>query len=163
MFFGDQYGWMAGYCGHLGIERMEMAVQGGGRMERFLMPIMEKVRRGNFWTYRVSPRAKGPLAVLFRPYEQPIIDVTKAQMLEFSKKAGWQKYMVHTWFCHHPAWDGRPCGACLTCRIAVRQSMAWRIPFHRRWSGAVDAALRPKLRPWLKPVWDMLKGWAGYP
>lgn len=57
----------------------------------------------------------------------PLLDLTKVDMLEAARRAGFDDLMELTWFCHLPTSSGRPCGFCRPCRWTVAEGLPYRV------------------------------------
>jgi hypothetical protein len=84
-------------------------------------------------THRIGPDAPNPDAWrVFGSFSFPLINTSRADMIEATRRNDWGGIMGLTWFCHRPPVDQRPCGFCNPCINAMREGFGWRIPRSRR-------------------------------
>jgi 7-cyano-7-deazaguanine synthase in queuosine biosynthesis len=125
MDLARQYDWLARYAKSKNLTDLELCVERGGGMYTFLK---ERVERTRFGTYRLKRGAAvGEGDEVFARFEFPILDYTKAQMRDLAKENGFLKILERSWFCHEPI-NGRPCGMCSPCVLAVEEGVGYRLP-----------------------------------
>ena len=59
--------------------------------------------------------------IVFKNFRFPIINVSKEQMLENSKKNGYDDILIQSWSCWFPV-KGKPCGKCPMCKHRIVSS-----------------------------------------
>jgi hypothetical protein len=141
-----QVEWLARWSLQEGIPHPELCVTSGGETGPLLTPHVKECRREGYTVYRVSPKARGGIPEIFRPFDLPLILQYKTDSLDPARRKGWIPYLERTCFCHHPTRRGGPCGICNTCKYAQEMGFAWRVPAHRRWLGRIVRPLRSALR-----------------
>ena len=122
---GPQFEWLARFCFHQNIEKIELGVELGGTnqinrelLAQFNMDTLElDGKKPDSDIYRV-----------FRYFRFPLILTTKLEMKKIAKENGFLDLMNLTWFCHTPI-KGRPCGRCNPCVGTIRDGLGYRIPW----------------------------------
>jgi len=64
---------------------------------------------------------------IYKYFRFPLLDFTKIDMLEHSKRRGYFDILNLSWFCFTPI-NGKPCGLCNPCKTAVHEGMDHRLP-----------------------------------
>lgn len=137
-FIGGQYEWLARLCAERRIAPMELAVHRDDKARELLVELIDATRT------QLDPRFAGdPRYELFRCFRFPLFDMTKRQMRNAAREAGFEELMNLTWFCHQPR-NGEPCGVCNPCIYTIEEGLGDRIPLR----GRIRHALRitPRLR-----------------
>lgn len=140
-FIGGQYEWLARYCRQHGIEGMELSIHRDDKARELLADLIDSGRD------RLDPKFAGDCRYeLFKSFRLPLFDVTKQQMLEQARLAGFEALMRLTWFCHRPR-HGNPCGTCNPCIYTIEEGLGERVPL----AGRIRYHLRvvPRVRHWL--------------
>ena len=106
---GSQYEFLARFAEEEGITGLELSVE----------------------KYRNKPTYEFGKTNMFKYFSFPLITTTKLEMQEAAKKHGFLDIMDETFFCHTPI-NGKPCGCCNPCRIALEEGLGRRLPFERR-------------------------------
>ncbi len=145
---GLQYEYLSGYARQrLGGRPLDLSIEKAVHPGAFdflgghVVPAPDSVGGG----YTLPPDVEGPLG-LFLPFRFPLLDLTKQDMEEAARQAGFVDLMALTWFCHTPH-RGQPCGQCSPCRDVVTEGLGWRLskrahvrrlllPAHRAVAGA---------------------------
>jgi len=127
---GDQYLWLASFCKHYRLEKLELSIQA-----RDIKDGISETLAYNLQESRITPDYKA----VFKYFSLPILNLTKREMREIAQEKDWMDIMELTWFCHHPIYHptkGRvACGICNPCRIAVSEGFGHKIPLVLRHSG----------------------------
>lgn len=132
---GSQYDWLARLARQQGLHALELSVEKrNSRVHRMLWQNTEPVRGAGGETFRLKARVTDPDLELFRHFAFPILHLTKQDLYERARHAGFLDLMRMTWFCHDPR-GGRPCGSCTPCLIAIGEGMGGGIPLLRRSRG----------------------------
>lgn len=135
---GSQYDWLARFASQHEVEHLELSIEKrDSRAFGMLWPNVERVEGRGGATYRLVEHPDNPNLELFRPFDFPILNRTKADLQAHADAHGWDGLMALTWFCHSPR-GGKPCGSCTPCLVALKEGMGNRIPHLRRF--------RPQLR-----------------
>ena len=131
---GIQYEWLSQYCYEYGISNMEICFETSidsedNIVKRIFGPIV-KVEDDCGYHYILDNKYKSTDAyLLFNNFKLAVFDNTKLEMQETSKFENFFNILEHTWFCHSPRRNNRPCGKCLPCRRVYREGLGWRLPF----------------------------------
>jgi hypothetical protein len=129
---GSQYDWLARFAAQQGLDRLELSVEKrDSRVCGLLRGNMEAVESRGGTTFRLAADPDNPDLELFRSFEFPILHLTKADLSAQAETKGWTELMELTWFCHDPR-DGKPCGMCTPCLVALEEGLGERIPRLRR-------------------------------
>ena len=144
---GIQYEWGARFARAEGLSGLELALIGGGHMAGIFEPYLHREQHGDDLICGIDPQHRGTdLYRLFGDYRFPLISITKTEMLEKARRDGFEDLMLSTVFCHSPRADGRPCGLCIPCGIAVDNGLGWRLPrgsrIRNRWQRRYREARR---------------------
>jgi hypothetical protein len=124
MDLARQYDWLARYAKSKNLTDLELSVERGGGIYSFLI---DKVERSQFGTYKIKPGvAVGEGEEVFARFEFPILEYTKSQMRDIAKEQGFIEILEKSWFCHEPI-NGRPCGMCSPCVLAVEEGVGYRL------------------------------------
>ena len=119
-----QYDWLARYAKSKTLTDLELCVEKDGGIYSYLK---EKVEQTSFGTYRLKRGiAVGEGGEVFARFEFPILEYTKAQMRDIAKEIGFIEILEQSWFCHEPI-NGRPCGMCSPCVLAVEEGVGYRL------------------------------------
>lgn len=125
---GVQYEWGARFARAEGLSELELSLIGGGHMFKVFGPYLEQRDAGNDIVWEFGKGHEGDdLYRLFKCYRFPLIFTTKQDMFAKAKQHGFDELMLLTVFCHTPRPDGRPCGVCIPCGIAVENGLGWRL------------------------------------
>ncbi len=106
---GSQYEYLARYAEEEGITGLELSVE----------------------KYRNKPTYAFEKTNMFKYFTFPLVNTTKLEMQEAAIKYGFLDLLDETFFCHTPI-NGKPCGCCNPCRIALEEGLGRRLPFERR-------------------------------
>jgi hypothetical protein len=125
---GVQYEWGARFARAEGLSELELSLIGGGHMFKVFGPYLEQRNAGNdiVWEFGKG-HEDADLYRLFKCYRFPLIFTTKQDMFAKAKQHGFEELMLLTVFCHTPRPDGKPCGVCIPCGIAVENGLGWRL------------------------------------
>lgn len=144
---GIQYEWLSRYCYEHGVSNMEICFETSIHPEdniikRVFGPIV-KVEDDCGDHYILDSKYKSTDAYLvFSNFKLVIFDYTKLEMQEESKKEGFFNILKHTWFCHSPTKNNKPCGKCHPCKTVHREGLGWRLPFSAKLRYHLWPALR---------------------
>ena len=116
-----QYDLLARYAKSKDLTALELSVQKDGHLYSFLKTNVEPTP---FGSYRLK-HGVGDWNIFTR-FEFPVLGYTKAQMRDIAQKQGFLEILEKSWFCHQPI-NGKPCGMCNPCVIAVEQGMRYRL------------------------------------
>jgi len=131
---GIQYEWLARFCDQFGMSDLQLCIH---RDDRAHTALKDLVEYGGVNGCKVSEKYTATDEYeLFRFYSFPIFDMSKTDIQKQAEQMGFSSIMNLTWFCQAPR-DGKPCGACLTCRFTVEEGLGWRVPYLRRMYGAL--------------------------
>jgi len=163
---GIQYEWLARFAEERGDHPMEIGIEMGSHgTSKYL---------SKYWIYKyfdeegfymIDEKYKGTdVYNLFKYFKFSIIDLKKRDMKAIAEKERFIHIMGHTWFCHSPISNGKPCGVCKPCIIAIHEGMAYRMPlqsmirYHLRWLLSLEQFKRtfPGLYHFLKKIKDLL-------
>jgi len=159
---GIQYEWLARFAEEHGEYPMEIGIEMGSHgTSKYL---------SKYWIYKYFDE-EGFYMIdekyrdtdvynLFKYFKFSIIDLKKQDMKMIAEKEGFIQIMDHTWFCHSPISNGKPCGVCKPCIIAIHEGMAYRMPlqsmirYHLRWLLSLEQFKRtfPLLYSFLKKI-----------
>jgi hypothetical protein len=125
MDLARQYDWLARYAKSKNLIDLELCVvRDDGHLYSFLR---ENVEQTPFGSYRLKRGVAGDDGgEVFARFEFPTFEYTKAQMKDIAKEQGFIKLLEQSWFCHEPI-NGRPCGMCNPCVVAVEEGMRYRL------------------------------------
>jgi hypothetical protein len=129
---GGQYDWLARFARQQGLSDLELAIHRDDRAHAFLAPHVVPADCGGDPCYRLADDPADPDLRLFERFRFPVFDMTKRQMQQAAREAGFADIMELTWFCHVPTADGRPCGRCNPCRYTIEEGLGRRVPLHGR-------------------------------
>lgn len=125
---GVQYEWGARFARAEGLSALELSLIGGGHMAGIFGPYLRREETGDDVTYAIDRQHRETdLFRLFGDYRFPLIMTTKQEMLVEARRHGFEDLMTMTVFCHTPRPDGRPCGLCIPCGIAIDNGLGWRM------------------------------------
>lgn len=128
---GKQYEWLPTFAEQEGLSDLELSITSGEHSDsyfrRFLKPHLIKVDDQGFYNYRLKENPANTDLTLFKYFRFPIIEWSKLEMQQIAKKNNFDDIMQHTWFCHAPI-NGKACGICNPCKIAIKEGMWKRIP-----------------------------------
>ena len=120
-FIGGQYEWLARFCAQHGIDDMELAIHRDDKARELIEDLIDTSRT------RLDPRFAGDGRYeLFRYFRFPLFDMSKLEMRDEARRAGFEEIMAYTWFCHRPI-NGEPCGVCNPCVYTIQEGLAERI------------------------------------
>lgn len=126
---GIQYEWGARFARAEGVAPLELSLIGGGHMFGVFEPLLHQERIDDDLFCEIDRKHDGSdVYRLFKDYRFPLIMTTKQEMLARARQHGFAEIMDLTVFCHTPRPDGRPCGLCIPCGIAVENGLGWRLP-----------------------------------
>lgn len=135
---GSQYGWMARMAKQEGLDGLDVgAVRGEGQLNKLIADEVIQVKTSAGPTYRLVPKPSNPNLKFLHRFAFPTLRLSKRDLRRLAEQRGFMDLMQMTWFCHTPA-QGKPCGMCTPCMVAIKSGMGWRIPPLRR--------VRPYLR-----------------
>lgn len=151
LYIGSQYEWLPLFCKRLDLDNIELSVHVDDKVQALLSSMVTEFQQADTYrSYRVDMRhAHTPEYTLFGRFSFPVFGIDKRAMEAEATRAGWDRYMEMTWFCHRPR-HGKPCGACAPCVYAIEEGLARRVPRSRRvWSyfyRKLALPLKPPLR-----------------
>ena len=106
-----------------------MGIEADTNTHKVIKPFIKKTGK----TYLINDiYSSTPEYILFNYFSFPILEYSKKDMAEISKKENWTGLMKKTWFCHRPYFGKFPCGSCNPCVNAYEDGMGWRIPLFFR-------------------------------
>lgn len=115
---GTQYVWLSGPARSLGWSGVELCI------ERYESGLSD-------WQRRIFAEPGvlngSPESELFRFWSFPVIHLTKDEMREVARSAGFLDLLLLRWFCFRPLL-GRPCGRCRPCRLTHREGVRFANP-----------------------------------
>ncbi len=139
MGIARQHIWLASYCKQHQISGMELAIEDAAIPEHRWINA-PYLRNGFADDPRKLPERESKIytasKTIFQYYSFPIINYSKADMMDVSKANGWMPIMAETWFCYYPinmpfkGWV--PCGKCITCKYVRECGLEWRIPVYSK-------------------------------
>ncbi len=132
-YLGIQYEWLARWARTLDISRIELSIHVDDRAYAPIRPYLVR-QNDDAGSYVLTAECPGEIARVFGRFAFPVIHMTKRQMADAARAAGFSDVMAMTWFCFQPR-GGKPCGACNPCRYAMAEDMGHRIPRLRRITG----------------------------
>ncbi len=106
---GSQYEFLARYAEEESITGLELSVE----------------------KYRNKPSYAFDKTNMFKYFSFPLLKTTKLEMQAAAKKHQFLDIMDETFFCHTPI-NGKPCGCCNPCRIALEEGLGRRLPLERQ-------------------------------
>lgn len=115
-YLGDQYDWLARYAREKNLPNLELCIHKDDRAHSFV----QAATSVDGWS-----AAHG---AVFGHFSFPLLDMTKPEMAEQARRAGFDHLMHETWFCHTPTRDGSPCGMCNPCVATAQEGLAHRLP-----------------------------------
>lgn len=127
---GSQYDWFSRWADEEDI-KLEISIHAyrDGRVFSALENFV--VSKNNY--FEIDRKWNGSdIFVVFKNVIFPILDVSKTEMVNISKQAGFYNLMELTWFCHQPRRNESPCGLCSPCICAIEEGLAWRLPWTSR-------------------------------
>lgn len=135
-FIGSQYDWLARFCEHNSITRLQLCIHEDDKAAAVVAPKIAKHSETSNQAVLDEQYFETAESMVFRYFEFPILNLTKTDMAQIAEQNGWNELMEMTWFCHTPA-NGNACGLCAPCEYTIEEGLAWRIPAHRRIVGAL--------------------------
>lgn len=134
---GPQYLWLAEYARSAGISRLELCIHIDDKAYRIMTEqgVAEEPLQGH----------ADPIALFRERFSFPILNLTKLQMRDNARAAGFEDLMNLTWFCQIPAHNSTPCGFCNPCQWTIKEGLAYRVPRGRRVRLAIYHGLAAKL------------------
>ena len=140
-FIGGQYEWLARYCRQHHIEGMELSIHRDDKARALLEGLIDARRDRLDEHFAGDGRYE-----LFKSFRLPLFDLTKCEMRDAARQAGFADLMQLTWFCHRPR-RGEPCGTCNPCIYTIEEGLPERVPT----AGRIRYRLRvvPRMRRWL--------------
>lgn len=141
---GGQLYWLAAAAKAHGLAPIEIGVHAepGAAWYELLRRNVE--RSGETWSLPADPEI-AELAV-FSPFEFPLLALSKLEMAERSRRAGFADLLELSWFCYAPDARGRACGLCPPCRQTIAAGLGRRIPPARRLKSLLLSPLASVLR-----------------
>ncbi len=127
-YLGDQYEWLARYAEEAGLSDLELSIHKDDKAHDFLEHSVARASARSDSSYRLRSDPPDPDLQLFRYFSFPLFEMQKLEMQQVSVKHGFDDLMEHTWFCHEPLWNGKPCGTCAPCRYTREEGLGRRIP-----------------------------------
>ena len=124
---GDQYNWIASYAKNADLNDLQMSIVKDGSISGLLDGFFERVDDGilePYWKITNVPDDRDISILSY--FHFPVLDYTKLDMLETSKKEGFFDILNLSWSCHKPIND-EPCGICKPCIIAIESGLSWRL------------------------------------
>ncbi len=128
---GAQYEWLARLAAAEDLSGIEMAIHREEHAAPLTELLIENIESRD-GTASIAASAPADLRDVFGSFSFPVIALTKPDMAERARAAGFVGVMDRTWFCLNPDQRGRPCGWCIPCQIAAREGMGHRIPLPGR-------------------------------
>lgn len=132
---GDQYDWLARYVKYNKVDNLELCIHRDDKAEGFISKDVRKVKTDRDSYYILNDKPSLPEMLIFSYYRFPLLDMTKLDMEQISKKQGFKHIMEETWFCYRPTRKGEPCGLCNPCKYTIEEGLGRRIPkvsFYRK-------------------------------
>jgi 7-cyano-7-deazaguanine synthase in queuosine biosynthesis len=131
---GIQYEWLASFCSQYQIFDMEVSLELRVKHKDNVVInatgnylIERELKQGKVFV--ISDDAKGKYIYnLFGNMIFPVINNTKMQMYQYSKKQGFSEFLELTWFCHTPVRNKHACGKCQPCQSTQSEGLNWRLP-----------------------------------
>ncbi|HPI97299.1 MAG TPA: hypothetical protein PLV56_01045 [Synergistales bacterium] len=127
---GLQYEWLARFAKQFSINDLEigMIFAPPGTASSILRSHLEKSEGSMGETKWILRKDEMDTDMsMFRYFSFPLIETTKLEMREIAERKGFAGIMDSTWFCHRPI-NGKPCGFCHPCCIAMKMGMDQRLP-----------------------------------
>lgn len=131
---GTQYDWLARFCSETGINGIELCCEKmqeeTGACEALRKLVVQLGTRRDTY-YKLDERYWDTEYGIFKFYNYPLFNLTKADMLNIARRDGFEDFLELTWFCLEPR-NGRPCGRCTPCDLVIKAGLGRRIPLSRR-------------------------------
>ena len=126
---GVQYEWGARFARAEGLSALELSLIGGGHMAGIFEPLLYREQDRDDLICEIDRKHEGTdFYRLFKDFRFPLIVTTKQEMFAKAREHGFEDLMLLTVFCHTPRPDGRACGVCIPCGIAIDNGLGWRLP-----------------------------------
>lgn len=126
---GIQYEWGARFAHAEGLSNLELSLIGGGHMHKILEPYLARRQDGTDVVIEIDRKHQGSdVYRVFKDYRFPLIELTKWDMRVIARDHGFEDLMLLTRFCHRPRSNGKPCGVCIPCTVAMECDFGWRLP-----------------------------------
>jgi hypothetical protein len=131
---GSQYDWLARFAHQNGLQNLELSIaHQDGRVFQALHQFVVRHEIDGSAYFVIDPQcAESDVFTLFSNMRFPILDISKVEMGRLAKEAGFYHLLESSWFCHVPRSNGKPCGLCNPCAIAIEEGLAWRLPLISR-------------------------------
>jgi len=85
---------------------------------------------GEYRVLKPDTDSDAPIS-LFRYFTFPTLHISKEDMMRVSRENDMLDILDKSWFCHTP-YNGKPCGVCSPCLLAVDEGMNFRLPLIAR-------------------------------
>ncbi len=122
---GTQYEWLARFAKEQDNKIFELGiVKGGGfgykNLKNYVIKCEDNVIG---YYYKLDPATSDDNDMqLLRYFTFPILDWTKADIIQYAKMNGCLDIINSTWFCFNP-FKGKACGLCTSCNIYMRNGL----------------------------------------
>ena len=125
---GNQYDFLARYVCSMDINNIELSIHKDDKAEMFIRNDVQIIEKENDSYYVMKEELSIPDLCIFSYYHFPLLDLTKLEMAEISKRSGFDNILEETWFCYTPTNEGIPCGLCNPCKYTKEEGLGRRIP-----------------------------------
>lgn len=136
---GPQYLWLAEYVRSADIDTLELCIHVDDKAYGVTAALRENERLAR------TPSDTDATGLFRERFSFPILNLTKRQMRDNARTAGFEDLMNLTWFCQIPTRRDAPCGFCHPCQWTIEEGLAYRIPRGRRMRFAIYRGLVAKL------------------
>jgi 7-cyano-7-deazaguanine synthase in queuosine biosynthesis len=132
---GSQYDWISSLCEQENLKDVELCIFKNERTDILFNYInsRELDDAENLFN-KEENETKEAVKLIFKHYLFPVLTIDKMDMYAVAKENNWLDLMKMTWFCHRPK-NGKPCGKCNPCTIAIVEGLGFRIPIINRLKG----------------------------
>jgi hypothetical protein len=140
---GAQYDWLARFARGAGLVHLEMTIHRDDLAHKVLEPlVIQYASEDGDPFYAVDGNRHGSDEWhLFKYFRFPLFELSKLEMQDRAREAGFLHLLDMSWFCHDPRPNGKPCGICKPCEYTREEGLGRRIPFSSRMRYDVRKAL----------------------
>lgn len=145
---GSQYDWLPRLARERGITDLEIGIQRDGHIQKLIGKHVEPKPGWPTKTYVLRADAPDDLRI-FSYFAFPILDHSKTDMQAIAREKNFRDLLELSWFCFTPK-NGRPCGTCNPCRIAIEEGLSRRVGWRGAWRYFIQRRSREMLSPRLR-------------
>ncbi len=118
---GIQYEWLSRFARQMKLHDVEVCfIKPPDGHAPDLYKIMKPDTTGFDHACRIRIKPVEKNLVFMKYFRFPLYHLKKTDLKELARRFGFLDILAHTWFCHKPDENNRPCGSCLPCKIAER-------------------------------------------